>query len=163
MWGPSGKCHLLQVFWYLKADIVTLKFYFSGLKSHNTSNISPLCFCDPTIESFCSFLDVLHFFLIPLQMWRPTMQAKSRGRTPHWHFYSLISELSPFDLHSDMLLTHSICCPSWSLGAFILPMSSLVMDFLVAVGFLCFGYSLICLQPVKRHPCFCGLLSSKTT
>lgn len=72
------------------------------------------------------------------------MQVKSRGRTPHWHFYSLSSLQSPLHLHSshvsDSRHLLSVVVP---VGFCSLSLSLQVIDPLVSVGFLCFAYSLI--------------------
>lgn len=72
------------------------------------------------------------------------MQAKSRGRIAPWHFSILISRLSPYNLHSrhasDSFHLLSVVV---SVGFYSLCIFSQVIDPLVSVGFLCFGYSLI--------------------
>lgn len=72
------------------------------------------------------------------------MQAKSRGRIAPWHSSSLISQLSPYNLHSrhtsDSFHLLSVVV---SVGFYSLCISSRVIDPHVSVGFLCFGYSLI--------------------
>ena len=112
-WRPSDRRHFLWLFWYLKAGIITLAFYSSGLESLNAASVSPWWFCDPTVRSF------LQFLFTPLQSGRPKMQAESGGGIPGWYVDILISQLSPFIFFLDAFLAHSTCCPLWSLWAFI--------------------------------------------